>query len=126
MWAKGGAIAACDAVLVDAAEGAVPAGLPVACTLTVEDGATRVRRWRALAEKCAPRAQRRGHELDISWRLDADGANELEALVASERECCAFLMWLVSRRDPDTVLTICADPRRPEDIDAIAALFVEG
>lgn len=101
----------------------MPTELPVACTLTAVDGAARMRRWHALAEKCPPRAQRRGHELEIWWRLDADGANELEALAASERECCAFLMWLVSRRDPDTVLTICADPRRPEDIDAIAALF---
>jgi hypothetical protein len=30
----------------------------------------------------------------------------------------------VSRQDPDTLLTIAADPGRPEGLDAIVALFV--
>jgi hypothetical protein len=98
--------------------------LPLACALDADDGATRLERWRLLGEKSPPRVQRSGHELTIRWRLDAEGTSELEALAASERECCSFVTWSVSRQDPDTLLTIAADPGRPEGLDAIVALFV--
>ncbi len=104
-------------------EDATPSVLPLACTLDADDGATRLQRWRALAEKSPPRVQRSGHELTIRWRLDADGTSELKALAASERECCSFVTWSVSRQDPDTLLTIAADRDRPEELDAIMALF---
>ena len=74
-------------------------------------------------KKSPPRTKRSGNELQISWRLDTQSAGELEALADAERECCAFVTWSVSRREPDTVLTITADPGRPEDLDAITALF---
>jgi len=51
------------------------------------------------------------------------GTSELEALAASERECCSFVTWSVSRQDPDTLLTIAADPV-DRGLDAIVALFV--
>jgi hypothetical protein len=110
-------------LVVDVDQDATPVELPLACTLDAGDGATRVRRWRALAEKSPPRAQRNGHELAIWWRLDTHGANELETLAASERECCAFVTWSVTRQDSDTLLTITAEPGRPDDLDAIMALF---
>jgi hypothetical protein len=105
------------------AEDATPVALPFGCTLGIDDGATRLQRWRALAEKRPPRAQRSGNELLIWWRLDTRGISELEALADAERKCCAFVTWSVSRRALDTVLTITADPRSPEDLDAITALF---
>jgi hypothetical protein len=110
-------------LLVDGDQNATPVELPLACTLDADDGASRLQRWRALAEKSPPRVQRSEHELETWWRLDTHGANELETLAASERECCAFVTWSVTRRDPDTVLTITADPGRPDDLDAIMALF---
>jgi hypothetical protein len=81
----------CDPVFVDRDEATTPVELPLACTLGVDDGAARLRRWQALAEGSAPRARRNRHRLEIRWRVDADGASELEALVAAERECCAFV-----------------------------------
>jgi hypothetical protein len=70
-----------------------------------------------------PRARRNGHRLEIRWRVDADGASELEALVAAERECCSFVTWAVSREDPDSILEVTAAASRPEELDAIAQLF---
>ena len=55
--------------------------------------------------------------------MDAAGASELEALVVAERECCAFVSWSVSREDPDSIVQITADASKPENLDAIAALF---
>jgi hypothetical protein len=70
-----------------------------------------------------PRARRDGHRLEIRWRVDADGARELETLVAAERECCAFLTWSVSRDGPDSILEVTAAASRPKDLDSIAQLF---
>jgi hypothetical protein len=108
---------------VDGRDVKTPVQVPLACTLDVADGAARVRRWQALAAGSRPRAQRSGHRLKIWWRVDAAGASELEALVAAERECCAFLTWSVSREDPDSVLQVTADAGRPEDLDAVATLL---
>jgi hypothetical protein len=99
------------------------AELPLACSLDAGEGAPRLARWRALTEQAPPRAERRGHELALWWRLDSRGVNELEALAAAERECCAFVTWSISRQEPYTVLTVAAAPGRPEDLDAIGALF---
>ena len=108
------------------ADEATAAELPIACTLDAGDAAARFQQWRALSQRFPSRARRSGHQLEISWQLDGRAANELEALAAAERECCAFVTWSVSRRDPYSVLTITADSGRPEDLDAITALFAAG
>ena len=100
--------------------------LPVACNLDAADGAARMQRWRALVERSQPRVSRSAHELELSWRLDAEGRDELYELVASERECCAFVTWSLAARGADTILTIAADPGQAEDLDAIAALLPFG
>ena len=107
----------------DRARGVPPVELPVACTLGVGDGVARMRRWQALAEKAPPHAQRTDNRLDVRWHLDADGAIELDLLAAAERECCSFLSWTVTRAGTDSVLTITADPSRPDDVAIIAARF---
>jgi len=96
--------------------------LPLACTLDAGSGALRLQRWRALAEQSPPELAA-ASKLEVFWRLDASGTDELHALTTSERECCAFVTWSVSRQGPDTVLAITAAPGRGDDLDAIAALF---
>jgi hypothetical protein len=108
---------------VDRDEATALVELPAACTLGADDGAARLRRWQALASLSMPRARRNGHRLEIRWRLDADGASELEALVVAERECCAFVTWSVAREDADLILEVRAAASRPEDLDGIAQLF---
>lgn len=97
--------------------------LPVACTLGVGDGVARMRRWQALAKEAPPRARRTDNRLHVRWHLDADGATELDVLAAAERECCPFLSWTVTRAGTDSILTVVADPSRPDDVATIAALF---
>jgi hypothetical protein len=59
----------------------------------------------------------------VRWRLDGDDARELDALAVAERECCSFLSWTVRRDGTDSVLTVTSDPRSPDDVAAVAALF---
>jgi hypothetical protein len=109
--------------MLDRGRGVPQAELPVACTLGAGDGVARMRRWQALAEKAPPRARRSNNRLDVRWHLDADGAIELDLLAAAERECCSFLSWTVTCAGTESMLTVTADPSRPDDVAAVAALF---
>ena len=105
------------------AHGHGQADLPLACTLGASDGAERLQRWRALAQKSQPRVSRRSNQVVVRWQLDPRGALELGGLAAAERDCCAFLAWSVTRAGKDCILTVTADPTRPDDVAAVAALF---
>ncbi|HEY2200388.1 MAG TPA: hypothetical protein VGH56_00760, partial [Solirubrobacteraceae bacterium] len=48
---------------------------------------------------------------------------ELAALVEAERACCSFVAWALGHEGIDSVLTVTADPYRPDDVASIAALF---
>ena len=109
--------------MLDHGRGVAQTELPAACTLGAGDGVARMRRWQALAENARPRARLNNNRLDVRWHLDADGAIELDLLAAAERECCSFLSWSVTRTGTESMLTVTADPSRPEDVAAIAALF---
>jgi hypothetical protein len=113
----------CHADYVEGAATTARDQLPVACTLGADGAAARLRRWQALSEQFSPRVRHRGHILEIKWLLDEDGAQELEALVVAERECCAFVTWSVNRGDPETILRITASESRPQDAAALAILF---
>jgi len=97
--------------------------LPLACTLGPDDGAARLRRWRALAARFPPHAVRAPGRLELRWRLDPEAARELHALAGAERECCAFASWTVIRDGADTILRVTADPERPDDLAAVEHLF---
>jgi hypothetical protein len=98
-------------------------GLPVACTLGAGDGAHRMQRWEALSLKGRPSARRCGHQLVVAYRAEPGVREELEALVAAERQCCSFVAWDVSQKADRVVLRVAADPGRPDDVAGIAALF---
>jgi hypothetical protein len=67
--------------------------LPVACTLGAIDGAQRVEEWRRLSTAAGLGRGVAGGKLTLRFR-DVDGVGEeLDRLVSSERECCAFLGW---------------------------------
>lgn len=100
-----------------------PAALPVACTLSAGDGAERMRRWEALARAGHATLERDGHRLTVAYRAAPGVGDELEALAAAERRCCAFVSWTVSHEPDRLVLTVAADPARPAEIDAVTPLF---
>ncbi len=96
---------------------------PLACTLGPEDGPARMRRWQALAKKGDPSARRSGHRLEARYQPERGVRDELEALAAAERQCCAFVAWDVSQERDYAVLYVTADPGAPGDLTPIAALF---
>lgn len=105
-----------------------PAGvtLPVACTLGPADGAARMARWQRLSHAAAPTVRRDGHRLEVRYPPGPGVRAELEALVAAEAECCAFVAWAVTEVDGAPVLRVTADADRPDDVAPIAALFGAG
>ena len=94
-----------------------------ACTLGADDGRARVLRWQQLAAATGPVSRRSGPVMEVSYPRDARVGQELELLVAAERECCPFVEWEVVRGDAAIVLRIAADPERPDDIEPFAELF---
>jgi hypothetical protein len=97
--------------------------LPVACTLGLEDGAERMRRWKQLGERATPTARRTGRELEVRFHPGPGVREELEALAAAEAECCAFVAWTVLLDGGQPVLRVTAPEDRPEDIESIARAF---
>jgi hypothetical protein len=100
-----------------------PSQLPIACTLGPSDGAERMRRWRALVNRGGPIVTRDGPVLQLRFRPSARTPGELAWLAAAEQDCCAFVTWTVVEDDGNPVLRIVADPDRPDDVAAVAALF---
>lgn len=97
--------------------------LPVACTLGTDDGATRMRRWQALASAARPTASRDGRALEVHFERGPGVHAELVSLASAEQECCSFVTWTVTEDDGHCVLHVLADPDSPDDIVSIAALF---
>ena len=81
--------------------------LPIACTLGPGDLRERVEQWNVLI--AAHGQGRTSHEREIVLRFDHAAADELETLVAAERECCAFLTWQVERGPEAVVLRITGE-----------------
>lgn len=97
--------------------------LPMACTLTLEDGPARLRRWQALQATAGPVARLDGRHLTVRYRSGPGVLAELTALAAAEQTCCAFVTWSVSTADGHPVLHVIAPADAPDAVDPIAALF---
>jgi hypothetical protein len=97
--------------------------LPIACTLGPDDGAARLQRWEAVSARGRLSARRSGHRLEVRYQPAPGLRAELDALTAAERQCCSFAEWTVTQEEGHVVLHIAADPERPDDITALAALF---
>lgn len=85
-----------------------PDQLPVACTLGPADGAARVARWQALSKTRLDVRHEPG-EVVVLYESRRAVHEELESLVAAERECCGFAEWEVTRDSENVVLRIRAD-----------------
>jgi hypothetical protein len=108
---------------MDSAESRELVRLPAACNLGPDDGAARTRRWEALSARGRLSARRSDHLLEVRYEPVPGLREELQALAAAERQCCSFAEWKVTQEEDHVVLHIAADPRRPDDSAAIAALF---
>lgn len=82
-----------------------------------------MRRWEALSLKGRLSARRDGHQLVVDYRVEPGIREELEALVAAERQCCSLVAWEVSHEADRVVVRVAADPARPDHLASIAASF---
>lgn len=104
-------------------DSADPIDLPLVCNLAVADGPARLRRWQRLADTASPIASRDGPQLEVRYQPQPHVREELEALAAAEAECCAFVSWSVTQDGAIPVLRVTADPKTPDAVTPIAALF---
>jgi hypothetical protein len=89
---------------------------PIACTLVSSDLADQRRRWHELAERTKVERHEVPNGLRLAFAPAPGVAEALEALVAVERECCAFAEWTLV----DTVLEITADE---EAVPVVRGMF---
>jgi hypothetical protein len=92
---------------------------PLACTLAAADGAARLGRWRALSDARLS-VRRLPDQLVVRYRSHRGVQQELETLVAAERECCSFADWQVTRDSEDVLLRIRSDAK---GLAAIVSVF---
>jgi len=95
--------------------------LPVACSLGQADLAGRADRWRALAGRALARVSSTPRGLLLVFGAGPDVADELEALAALERGCCAFATWSVRADGGEIVLEVSGDG--DEAAAAIQSMF---
>lgn len=93
--------------------------LPIACSLSAADAASRAARWRALAATALVAAERTEGGAVQTYRDAARVEPELAELVALEAQCCPFLDFALSRDGDRVVLRVSG----PDEAAEIVALF---
>ncbi len=97
--------------------------LPIACTLSAADLEVRGAELRALGADALMDATEYGGRAVLRFRPDSRIRERVEAIVAAESECCAFLEFKVEHREQATVLTISAPNGGAEMLHELAAAF---
>jgi hypothetical protein len=95
--------------------------LPIACTLTPTDLRARGEELRALGGDGLLGASEEDGRAVLRFRPDPSIRERVEAVVAAESECCAFLDFEVEHGDDATVLTISAPNGGAEMVHELAA-----
>jgi hypothetical protein len=89
--------------------------IPLACTLDAGVLADRREEWAALRSSRTAE-HRTDATLTTTWRRDSRVQEELQRLVAAERECCRFLgLELTVRDDSMTLVTSFPQGLSPDD-----------
>ena len=96
--------------------------LPIVCTLTAAELPHRLAEMRAVGKAALISAEAAGRRATLHFRPGAETRHRLEAIVAAESECCAFLEFELDGRKADLALTIQApeggEPVLREMVDA--------
>jgi hypothetical protein len=100
---------------------AEPKYTPVACSLGQSDLAERAGRWSELAGRALAQVSQTERGLRLIFGAAPGVADELQALAAAERECCAFATWSVRAADGELVLEVSGDS--PEAVIAVQGMF---
>ncbi len=95
---------------------------PIACTLPGPELRDRLGAIAALAKRALLAYEQDGATLSLRYANEA--ADELEAVVAQERECCAFLDFDLVRRSDAVHLVITAPAETIEFAPVLMAHFL--
>jgi len=95
--------------------------LPIACTLNATDLRARGEELRALGRDALLDATEDEGRAVLRFRPGLAVRTRVEALMAAESECCAFLDFELEQREDATVLTISAPNGGAEMVHELAA-----
>jgi hypothetical protein len=96
---------------------------PIACLLSQEAVAGRVRRWRSLAERALVSVVGTRDGLRLSFASTPGVEAEVRDLAGLELECCAFASWTVHAIDDTVVLDVSG--KSPQAVTAVQDLFTD-
>jgi hypothetical protein len=98
-------------------------GVPIACTLTVDDATTRLDEWRsALGRSIASVRRTSPTELVLALRDDRAGLDALVALTQRELACCAFFDFTLRIAVEGVALVVAVPPDAAAVLDDFANL----
>jgi hypothetical protein len=88
--------------------------------LGANDLAALAQRWRAVRSEAGLGRQTTRAGLRLEFRADAGVEDELRALVAVERECCAWATWFVERQAERLLVVVASSG---EGVVALHGMF---
>jgi hypothetical protein len=97
--------------------------LPIACTLSAADLEVRLAELRALGSDALRDVSEQAGRAVLRFRSGPDVARRVDAAVAAESECCAFLDFHVEHGAEATVLTVEAPDGAAEIVHELAEAF---
>lgn len=100
-----------------------PMRVPIACTLTVDDAATRVDEWRAVLGRSITSVQRTSPtEIVLTLRDDRAGLDDLVGLTRREVACCTFFDFRLDIAVEAVALVVTVPTDAAVVLDEFAAL----
>lgn len=82
-------------------------GIPVACTLpTLAAAREQLEKWRAFEADYALFSERTDTQLTVHYTRRDDSIAQLRELVATEKQCCAFVEWSINEGGTDLRLIV--------------------
>ena len=104
----------------------MPDDHPIACSLSAPDLRARLEQMAALGSDALRGSELSGNRAQLRF-ADGDGVRaRVEAIVAAEAECCAFLQMAVASRGDAVVLTIEAPAGTEPVLAKLVAAFGDG
>ena len=91
----------------------MPPDLPIACTLTAAELPERLAEMRDVGRAALIDARACGPRAELRFAAGAGVRDRVEAIVAAEAQCCAFLTMHVTE-EPDTVVLAIDGPEGAE------------
>jgi hypothetical protein len=96
---------------------------PIACTLPAAELPLRLAEMSALGHDALISSEREARTARLRFRADGSARRRLDAIVAAESSCCAFLTFDVRTDSDALMLTITAPAGAEPALDDLVAAF---